>query len=360
MKKTILLLSSKAITLNNFFDVIISNKKYNFILGSTDPENLKFKNLKVKLFLDFKLIKIINPLFFFSNLIKNFFILKKLKYDYIIINTPLAALYFRIIGYLLKKKYIYIVHGFRFHRSERSVKSIFFKTYEKLFSIITSHYIILNKEDLKVILNNFNKPKENILSIPSIGISYKKLIKIKTKKKDINFNVGIISAYRDNKGYPDLIKIAAKLQKNKINIKFHCYGYDNKERYSQKIKRLKLNNVMLNNYSNNIHDKIKYFDLVCHLSRREGMPISLLETITIGVPVIAYDIRGNNDIIVNNFNGILVKPYDASDFENRLIKLYKDPKKLKLLQKNCKKSVKQYHDKKNISSMISNFIDNVE
>ena len=56
----------------------------------------------------------------------------------------------------------------------------------------------------------------------------------------------------------------------------------------------------------------------------------------------------------------MVKPYDVSDFENRLIKLYKDPKKLRLLQKNCKKSVKQYHDKKKISSMISNFIDNVE
>ena len=359
MKKTILLLSSKAITLNNFFDVIISNKKYNFILGSSDPKNLKFKNLKVKLFLDFKLIKIINPLFFFSNLIKNFFILKKLKFDYIIINTPLAALYFRIIGYLLKKKYIYIVHGFRFHQREISVKSIFFKIYEKIFSMITSYYIVLNKEDLKVILNNFNKSKEHVLRIPSIGISYKKLIKIKSSKKNINFNVGIISAYRDNKGYPDLFKIAAKLQKKKINIKFHCYGYDNKEKYSQKIKKLKLNNIILNNYSKKIYDKIKCFDLVCHLSRREGMPISLLETIAIGVPVIAYDIRGNNDIIINNFNGILVKPYDVNDFENKLTKLYRNSKKLKLLRKNCKKSIKRYHDKKNIASMISNFIDNV-
>lgn len=359
MKKTILLLSSKAITLNNFFDEIIKSKKYDFILGSSDPQNIKFKNLKIKLFLDFTLLKIINPIFFFSNLIKNFYALKKKNFDYLIINTPLAALYFRIIGYLLNKRFIYIVHGFRFHKSERSIKSIIFKIYEKIFSLITSHYIVLNSEDLGIIIKKFNKSKKNVLQIPSIGIDYKKLIKIKPSPKKNIFNIGIIAAYRDNKGYPDLIKMATNLQKKKIDIKFHCYGYDDKEKYSQKIKKLKLKNLFLNDYTKKIHNKIKNFDLVCHLSRREGMPISLLETITIGVPIIAFNIRGNSDIIINNFNGILVKPYDVNDFEKKLISLIKNTTKLNSIKNNCKKSIKNYHDKKNIASMIIKFIGNV-
>jgi len=115
----------------------------------------------------------------------------------------------------------------------------------------------------------------------------------------------------------------------------------------------------LNNYTKKIHDKIKYFDLVCHLSKREGMPISLLETVAIGIPVIAYNIRGNNDIVVNNFNGILVKPYDMYSFEKKLISLSRNTKKHKFLKKNCKKSIKYYHDKKYIASMIINFISDV-
>ena len=220
MKKTVLLVSSKAITLNNFFDEIVSSKRYDFILASSDPQNIKLKNSKIKIFLDFTILKIINPIFFLSNLIKNFYILKKLNFEYLIINTPLAALYFRIIGFLLKKKIIYIVHGFRFHKSESGIKSFFFKIYEKIFSLITNHYIVLNREDLKVVITDFGKNKKNVLQIPSIGISYKKLIDTQPLKKNNNFNVGVIAAYRKNKGYPALIKIARELQKKKLILNF--------------------------------------------------------------------------------------------------------------------------------------------
>ena len=69
--------------------------------------------------------------------------------------------------------------------------------------------------------------------------------------------------------------------------------------------------------------------MVCHLSKREGLPISLLETLTVGVPIIAYNIRGNNDLIINNFNGILIKPYDLNNFQKKLIELSQNLEKLK-------------------------------
>ncbi len=90
------------------------------------------------------------------------------------------------------------------------------------------------------------------------------------------------------------------------------------------------------------------------------MPISLLESISIGVPVICYDIRGNRDIVKNNLNGYLVKPFNINDFQKKIIQLYKHKSKLRYLKKNCKKSIKPYHDKKFISSMISNFINGIK
>ena len=360
MKKTLLLISTKAITLNSFFDEFIKNDKFNIILACSDPENLNFKKNKIKLSYDLKFLNIINPFFFFSKIIKNYFILKRLNYDYVLINTPLAALYLRLVLFFTQKKTIYLVHGFRFHKSEKKLSSLFFFIYEKLYSYITKHYIVLNREDFNIIIKMFKKDKSNILKIPSIGIDYKKLIKRTHTKTNKIFNVGVISAYRNNKGYPDLIKIAHNLQKKKLNIRFNCYGYDSKNDYIKKIKKLKLKNIVLNDYNKQIYNKIKNFDLVCHLSRREGMPISLLEAIAIGVPVIAYNIRGNNDIITNKFNGVLVKPYDIHNFEFKLIMLSQNPKMLRFLRSNCKKSVDFLHDKKKITLMINKFIDNVE
>lgn len=359
MKQKILLISSKAITLNNFFDVFVKTKKFNILIGCSDIKNLKLKYNKVKLFFDFKIINLLNPFVFFSNLIKNYFIINNLKFDLILINTPLASLYLRIISFLLKKKLVYIVHGFRFHNTEKNLKSYLFYAYEKLFSLITHYYIVLNDEDYKVVNYKFNKDKKNILRIPSIGIDYNKLIKIKPKKRKKKLNIGVISAYRDNKGYLDLIQIAKRLKSANLNIVFHCYGYDNKRKYLTKIKDYNLKNIFLNDYEKKIYNKIKNFDLVCHFSKREGMPISLLETISIGVPVICYNIRGNNAIIKHNYNGCLVKPYDLDDFEKKIVKVYKNNIKLNNLKKNCKKSISRSHDKKFIKSMISNFINDI-
>ena len=360
MKKNIFLVSSRAITLNNFFDTFVNNKKFNFLLGCFDIKNLKFKKIKTKLYLDFKLIKLFNPILILFNLIKNLINIKNLKFDLILVNTPLAAFYMRLVSFFLKKKIIYIVHGFRFHSSERNLKSYIFYLYEKLFSFITSYYIVLNNEDYQIVSKNFKIKNKNILKIPSIGINYRKFLKLKTFKKNKNFNVGIISAYRTNKGYDDLIEIANRLQKKKLNIKFHCYGYDDKKKYLLKIKKRNIKNIHLNNYEGKIYKKIQKFDILCHFSKREGMPISLLESISIGVPVICYDIRGNRDIVKNNLNGYLVKPFNINDFQKKIIQLYKHKSKLRYLKKNCKKSIKPYHDKKFISSMISNFINGIK
>ncbi len=359
MKKNILLISSKAITINNFFDVFVKNKKFNFFLGCSDVKNLKLKNKNVRLFFDSKIKNLLNPIFFFSNLFKNYFKINNLKFDLILVNSPVAALYFRIIGFLLKKKVVYIVHGFRFHSNEKNLKSYIFYIYEKLFSLITYYYIVLNDEDYKIVNNKFNIHKKNILKIPSIGIDYYKLIKIKPKKRKKKLNIGVISAYRENKGYPDLLQIAKNLKTKNINAVFNCYGYDDKSKYLKKIKYYKLKNIFLNGYEEKIYNKIKNFDLVCHFSKREGMPISLLEAISIGIPVICYNIRGNNDIIKNNYNGYLIRPYDLEDFEKKLIKVYKNKNKLNNLKNNCKKSISPGHDKKFIKLKISNFINDI-
>ena len=229
MKKKILLLSTRAITLNNFFDKFILNENVEYILGCSDIQKLKLKSKKVKLYFDLDVFKILNPIYIFINFIRNYNLIRNLKFDLILVNTPLAAFYARIIAFILKKKIIYIVHGFRFHESEKSLKSSIFFIYEKLFSLITTYYVVLNKEDYRVVLKNFNKKKKNILKLPSIGIDFDKLIKIKCEDSSKKLNIGVVAAYRKNKGYNDLIEVAKRLQIKKYDIYFNCYGYDQKK-----------------------------------------------------------------------------------------------------------------------------------
>jgi glycosyltransferase involved in cell wall biosynthesis len=56
----------------------------------------------------------------------------------------------------------------------------------------------------------------------------------------------------------------------------------------------------------------------------EGCPTSVLESMSIGVPVVAYDVGGLKEIIENDRTGVLVPLGDARGFANALVNLLTD------------------------------------
>lgn len=56
-------------------------------------------------------------------------------------------------------------------------------------------------------------------------------------------------------------------------------------------------------------------------SRYEGLPLCLIEAATMGLPIICFNITGNDEVVSNDFNGILVNPYDVDGFVNEMKKI---------------------------------------
>jgi glycosyltransferase involved in cell wall biosynthesis len=54
---------------------------------------------------------------------------------------------------------------------------------------------------------------------------------------------------------------------------------------------------------------------------REGIPRVLLEAGLAGVPIVASDMPGCNDVVQDSFNGYLVPPRDTAAFANRIVEL---------------------------------------
>ena len=51
------------------------------------------------------------------------------------------------------------------------------------------------------------------------------------------------------------------------------------------------------------------------MSEREGLPVSVMECLTEGLPVICKNIRGNNDLVKDGFNGFFVNSYKEAIFK---------------------------------------------
>lgn len=66
-------------------------------------------------------------------------------------------------------------------------------------------------------------------------------------------------------------------------------------------------------------------DLFCLPSLAEGLPCSILEAMSIGLPVVASDVGGVSEIIEHDISGILIPPRDGEALTKALLKLADDP-----------------------------------
>jgi glycosyltransferase involved in cell wall biosynthesis len=83
--------------------------------------------------------------------------------------------------------------------------------------------------------------------------------------------------------------------------------------------------VKLLGYQANVHDLLASIDISCLVSYKEGLPLSLVEAMASGLPVVATDIEGIRPIVRDGINGCLVQPDDVAGLTTVLERLIADP-----------------------------------
>lgn len=133
--------------------------------------------------------------------------------------------------------------------------------------------------------------------------------------------VGMVGNIRPEKNHKLLISVFSTVAKELKDVRLILVGLDcmngEIQRFATKIgageKILFLGN------REDVPELLKIFDVFCLPSLYEGMPLTVLEAMASGVPVIGSDTLGINEIIEDNVNGILFPVND----ERRLAELIK-------------------------------------
>ena len=73
------------------------------------------------------------------------------------------------------------------------------------------------------------------------------------------------------------------------------------------------------------HRILPALDLYVSASQGEGLPLSLLEAMACGLPVVATRVTGHIDVVVDGVTGFLTRPEDPADFAAAVAKLLDDP-----------------------------------
>lgn len=83
-----------------------------------------------------------------------------------------------------------------------------------------------------------------------------------------------------------------------------------------------LDNVVLFGLKENVHDYIKDADALIIWSSFEGMPLVMLEALSLGCPIISSPVGGIPDVIVTGVNGVLTEGLEQTDLVNALNQFY--------------------------------------
>jgi glycosyltransferase involved in cell wall biosynthesis len=224
--------------------------------------------------------------------------------------------YFFISKIIFNKKVIYHIHGGEFH--------IFIK--ESSEFLIKHINNIIYKSDKLIVLSEWwvdyfkNKfPDKKITKLYN-SVPIQSVINRSNPSKKISFLfLGLIS---NNKGCYDILNVAEKLVNRKVDFEINIGGNGESEKLCKIISEKNLSKVV--NYlgwisgdkKNEIFQKSNVYLLP---SKNEGLPVSILEAMSFGLPVISTRVGGIPEMIEENKSGFIIEPGDLNALEEKMM-----------------------------------------
>lgn len=158
--------------------------------------------------------------------------------------------------------------------------------------------------------------------------------------------IGIIANIRPEKNHKLLIKAFSILEKQIGNLHLVVAGIDLMGGEVQRFAE-----------SQNVADKIKFlgkredipdllniFDAFCLPSVHEGLPLTVLEAMACGTPIIGSNVLGINEVIRHGENGLLFEANDENDLAGKLKQILVDETLREKLTRNGTAFVKENYD----------------
>ena len=293
---------------------------------------MPFFNTKSKIS-DKKYLDISERKILFVDIIRLIIFSKKNSIDIIHAHGKGAGLIARIIKIFLNKPLIYTFHGIHTTCLSRLTKFLYI-FYENITGWIDDEKVFVSISEKRQTRNlRIFIGKNNTI----INNSTNEMIKIKDNRKKSNLKIGIknnrmniISICRlvDQKNIFEIFKIAKNLQSYNFIVLGDGYLLEKAKIY---LKNNEITNVYL--FGNTI-DIFKYLyesDLFLSTSLYEGHPISILEAMSIGLPIVASKVTGNIDTIKSGYSGFFYKLGDINQATYFIEKIMQNgPLKLKI------------------------------
>ena len=287
-------------------------------------------------------------------------ILANTYYDIIWTNEPVMGIMTRIAAQKARKsgtKVLYMVHGFHFYKGAPLLNWILFYPVERLASSITDTIATINTQDYKV-AKSFGTVTARY--IHGIGVDTKRL-NVATTKGAIKEQLGInkdsiillsVGELNKNKNHKVVLKAMHRIQNPTIHSLL-CGKGPTRSLLEKMANQLGIaDNVHFLGYRRDLAGIMCDSMVYIHPSKREGLPLAIIESMYRGLPIIASEVGGIVDLIEEGKGGYLCKCDDVEKISQCLQQLIEDKEKCFLMGR--------FNQKKALPYLIDNVLQEVK
>ena len=251
-------------------------------------------------------------------------IIKNLTPD--IVHTHLRSFNYGLLSYLLnrKVKYIHTVHN----DAEKEASDRFSTFVRKLsFNLLGVKAVTISDESKKSFTEFYGLDSNLIYNgRPGYnGISSEKEQEILNEYNTIKHHkdsIILVNVARlgDAKNQPVLAMAVENLNRRGFHVELVIIGATCQTEIKDEIEAINSRHVVLLGVKTNPRDYMFMADAFCLPSIYEGLPITLLECLSVGTIPICTPVGGMKNVIEDGVNGLFVKSPGQSDIEEAIVR----------------------------------------
>ncbi|MCR4695078.1 MAG: glycosyltransferase family 4 protein [Pseudobutyrivibrio sp.] len=268
------------------------------------------------------------------------------KYQIVHTQSPIGGVICRLACRKARKAYgtkvIYEAHGFHFYQGAPIKNWAIFYNVEKYCSKFTDMLITINKEDYEAAKKFYAKDAEYV---PGAGVDTHKFVASAGGRERVRQELGIdddtavllsVGELIPRKNHMEVfLAIKAMIDEGlEYKIKYLIAGRGKiQAQLEEEIKRLGIGDyVTMLGFRTDVADVFAASDIYVFPSHQEGLPVALMEAMSVGLPAVCSNIRGNTDLIEEGKGGYLFDSHDPESLVRALKKALDDePETRKLM-----------------------------
>jgi len=271
-------------------------------------------------------------------------------------HTPVGGLVGRLAGKLSSQGpvVVYTAHGFHFYRGAPLYNRLAFYPVEHSLARFTDILVTINDEDYRAARKLPLKRGGQVCRLPGVGLDRRVFFPLSPQRRAaLRQELGIaptdffllsVGELNLNKNHQVVLEALSILKARGAlgGIRYGICGEGfSRPRLEREIQERGLQRIVeLYGYRRDVESFLGCADATVFPSRREGLGMAGLESLAMGVPVIAADNRGTREYMVFGKNG-LIYPWDDPGGFARGITLLRgmDPSRREALSRRCVTSV---------------------